>query len=119
MHAASSRYYGGWLADNIYYLGKTGVVSVGGLRIGGISGIFKAAFYRRGYTESFPLNENDMRSIYYVREFETLKLSLLEQPIDIMMSHDWPGVSVDHGDVDELLRRKPHFEEDVCTSLPA
>lgn len=27
--------YGGWVAPNIYYLGAAGVVSIGGIRIGG------------------------------------------------------------------------------------
>jgi len=33
-------YYGGWVAPKIYYLGYSGVVNFGGLRIAGLSGIF-------------------------------------------------------------------------------
>lgn len=42
------RFYGGWAAPNIYYLGAAGVVNVGGLRIAGLSGIYKDMDYRMG-----------------------------------------------------------------------
>lgn len=32
--------YGGWVAPKIYYMGLSGVVNVGGVRIAGLSGIF-------------------------------------------------------------------------------
>ena len=40
-------YYGGWVAPNIYYLGHAGVVKFGGIRIGGISGIFNGGHYKQ------------------------------------------------------------------------
>ena len=49
-HEASNHlhelYYGGWVAPNIYYLGCSGVVSVGGVRIAGLSGIYNGRDYR-------------------------------------------------------------------------
>ncbi len=40
-------YYGGWVAPNIYYLGHAGVVKFGGIRVGGMSGIFNAGHYKQ------------------------------------------------------------------------
>ena len=48
-------FYGGWVTENIYYLGSSGVVQVKKgketLRVAGISGIFKGYDYRKGYCE--------------------------------------------------------------------
>ncbi len=41
-------HYGGWVAPNIYFLGFSGCVRFGGLRIAGLSGIYKDYDYRRG-----------------------------------------------------------------------
>jgi lariat debranching enzyme len=44
-------FHGGYVAPNIYYLGHAGVVQFGGLRIAGMSGIFKDHDYNSGYYE--------------------------------------------------------------------
>jgi lariat debranching enzyme len=36
------------VAPNIYFLGMSGVVNFGGLRIGGLSGIYKKFDYKKG-----------------------------------------------------------------------
>lgn len=47
-HSHHSRYYGGWAAPNIFFLGYSGVLNYGGLRIGGFSGIFKRYDFFKG-----------------------------------------------------------------------
>ena len=42
------RYYGGWAAPNIYFLGFSGVVKFGNIRIAGLSGIHKHWDYHLG-----------------------------------------------------------------------
>ena len=103
--------YGGWLAENIYYLGYAGVVNYGGVRIGGISGVFKGYDYNKGHFEHPPYNEDTMRSAYHTRSIETFRMKQLKLPLDIMISHDWPQGIYNFGDVDALVRRKPHFRE--------
>lgn len=106
-------YYGGWAAPHIYFLGMAGVVKFGNVRIGGISGIYNRHDYYSGHYEKLPYNEKDIRSIYHVREFDFYKLMQLEEPIDIFMSHDWPLGVTSCGDLQNLLRRKPFFEQEI------
>ncbi|GAV02850.1 hypothetical protein RvY_13364 [Ramazzottius varieornatus] len=107
--------YGGWVAPNIYYLGLAGVVNFGGLRIGGMSGIFKGHDYMKGHFELPPYSENTKRSIYHVRQLEVFRLKQISRPVDIFVSHDWPVGVTDHGNVQQLLRFKPYFREDIET----
>ncbi|KAG8391785.1 hypothetical protein BUALT_Bualt01G0223100 [Buddleja alternifolia] len=106
-------YYGGWAAPQIYFLGFAGVVKFGNVRIGGLSGIYNANHYYSGHYEKLPYNEADIRSIYHVREYDTHKLMQVEEPIDIFLSHDWPRGITDCGNLKDLLRRKPFFEEEI------
>jgi hypothetical protein len=46
--AYSTRPFGGWAAPNIYYMGYAGVINFGGVRIAGISGIYKHYNYDKG-----------------------------------------------------------------------
>ncbi|CAN0918001.1 Lariat debranching enzyme [Linum grandiflorum] len=106
-------YYGGWAAPNIFFMGFAGVVKFGNIRIGGLSGIYKAKDYHRGHDERPPYNENSIRSIYHVREYDVHKLMQVEEPIDIFLSHDWPLNITDCGDWQQLVRFKPDFEQEI------
>ncbi|XP_038048821.1 lariat debranching enzyme A-like [Patiria miniata] len=105
--------YGGWVAPNIYYLGYASVVNYGGIRIGGISGIFKQRDFRKGHFEIPPYSQDTVRSAYHTRGLEVFRLKQIAQPIDIMMSHDWPRGIYHHGNTQRLLREKTFFRDDV------
>ncbi|KAF9480797.1 DBR1-domain-containing protein [Pholiota conissans] len=107
-------YHGGWLAPNIYFLGHAGSVRLNGIRIAGASGIFKAHDFRIGNYEKLPYDSGSMRSIYHIREYSVRKLSLLPSA-NVFLSHDWPQSIVHYGDLQDLLRRKSFFRQDIET----
>ena len=108
-------YYGGWVAPNMFYLGCSGVVNFGGLRIAGLSGIFDRRNYNFGHFEFPPYNRSTLRSVYHVREYEVRKLLQVKGKLDVFLSHDWPRGVANSGqcDRDNLLRRKPYFKEEI------
>ncbi|ODV58829.1 RNA lariat debranching enzyme ASCRUDRAFT_24306, partial [Ascoidea rubescens DSM 1968] len=82
----SSRYlsllkFGGFVAKNIYYLGKSNVLWFNGLKIAAISGIFNDRDYMKNDFESFPLNQSHLRSVYHTRKLDYLKLLIYNQLI--------------------------------------
>ncbi|KAK2191814.1 hypothetical protein NP493_44g00005 [Ridgeia piscesae] len=105
--------YGGWVAPNIYYMGYANVLQFGGLRIGGLSGIYKDKDFHRGHFERPPYNESSKRSVYHVRNLEAFRLKQLRRPIDIFLSHDWPRGIYHYGNKAALLRRKQYFRSEV------
>uniref|UniRef100_A0A0K0CW00 DBR1 domain-containing protein n=1 Tax=Angiostrongylus cantonensis TaxID=6313 RepID=A0A0K0CW00_ANGCA len=118
---------GGWVAPNIYYMGFANVVRFAGLRIAGLSGIFNAKEFHRGHYECPPYSDqSEIVSSYHVRNIDVWRLKQLRptdgdytsNPIDIMVTHDWPAGIVDYGDKSWLLKAKPFFRNDVvCGKL--
>ena len=117
-------FYGGWVAPNIYYLGAAGVVRFGGLRVGGLSGIYKSHDFCRGRFEAPPYDTGTLRSVYHVRNVEAYRMkclggggvmnsSCLRPRVDIMLSHDWPRGIERHGDTAGLLRKKNYFKLEI------
>ena len=113
-HEASSHlfelYYGGWVAPNIYYLGAANVVRLGALRIAGLSGIWKGYNFNKTHHERLPYSQDDVRSIYHVRELDVRKLVQVRSQVDVGISHDWPRAVEWHGDYKTLFKKKNDFE---------
>ena len=97
-------------------MGYAGVFNFGGLRIGGLSGIYKSNDFYKGHFEIAPYNQSSAHSVYHVRNLEVFRLSQLKQPLDIMFTHDWPTGIYNHGNCDELLKFKPYFAEEMRTN---
>ncbi|CAF4519002.1 unnamed protein product [Rotaria socialis] len=109
--------YGGWVAPNIFYMGYANVVNYNGLRIGGLSGIYKAHDYHSGHHELPPLDDKTARSIYHIRSLDVFRTKQLQQgKLDIMISHDWPRGVVWYGDTQRLLQRKQYFQQDIYSN---
>ncbi|KAK0217972.1 lariat debranching enzyme, C-terminal domain-containing protein [Armillaria fumosa] len=106
-------HYGGWVAPNQYYLGRSGCIQVNGVRIAGASGIYTEAQYENGYFEKLPYSQHALKSIYRIRQYDIYKLSLLTKP-HIFLSHDWPQGITEHGDLAALLRDKPAFKSEIA-----
>ena len=73
--------FGGFVAENIYFMGYSGVLDlVKGetkIRISGASGIFKFFDFSKGYHPCLDLS--NLSSEYHLRDFEILKLLLFDQ----------------------------------------
>jgi len=111
---AAQLYYGGWVCPNIYFLGLAGCVRFGELRVAGLSGIYKPADFRQPYTCRPPYrSEGELKGAYHVREFDVFKLSLLAEPLDVFLSHDWPLGVARFGDAQALCRAKPFLRAEL------
>ena len=105
---------GGFVAPNLFYMGHAGVVSVGGVRIGGVSGIHGDREREQGHWERPPFQGGAMRSMYHTRAID-VGLLCEAGPMDVMLSHDWPLCAslANNCDQNALLRRKPFFRAEA------
>lgn len=108
-----SLFNGGWVAPNIFFLGYSNVISFGGIRIAGVSGIYKYQHAHLGRFERVPFTQGDLRSVYHMREYDAFLLRQITRDVDIMMSHDWPSCITQYGNHQDLVKRKPFFKQEV------
>lgn len=90
-HEASNHlwelYYGGWAAPRIFYLGHAGVVTFGGIRIGGLSGIYNANHYRKARCASPQL----LQPLDMSRHFTCEALCWPFNSFSAMAARQWPN----------------------------
>ena len=110
--------WGGWAARRVWFMGSAGVIHFGGLRIGGVSGIYKSTDFKSGYYEKAPYaGSTETHSAGHQRAFDFWRLGALAGappgPLDIFISHDWPEGVYRYGDTESLVRNKPFFRADI------
>lgn len=98
--------FGGWVSPNIYYLGYAGVVNYRGLRIGGVSGVHSPRHYHLDHFERSPYTEDTARSVYHYREQDFKRLMQICEPIDIVISHEWPQGVTKYGNTRQMENRR-------------
>ena len=118
-HEASNildnNFYGGYICENIFYLGRCGYINYKGINIVGISGIYNYFDYFKGHFEKDILQ--NIKSIFHVREFDIAKLSLINNnEIDIFISHDWPNNIINKNDINNIIKNKPLWKKDILNN---
>lgn len=98
--------FGGWVSPNIYYLGYAGVVNYKGLRIGGVSGVYSSWNFNLSHFERSPYTTETLRSVYHYREQDFIRLMQISEPIDMIISHDWPHRMTEFGNIQQLNNRR-------------
>ena len=66
--------------------------------------------------ESAPYDNSSLRSVYHVRNVDIYRMKCLSKSntrVDIIASHDWPVGIEQHGNAQELIRRKPFFRQEI------
>lgn len=104
---------GGLVAPNMYFLGNSGVINYRGLRIAGLSGVYVEHNYSKGRHERPPYVRNQIKTVYHTRKEDVDRLSRLNGPIDLFLSHDWPRGIAEHGNIRELLAAKPFLTSEI------
>ena len=95
-------FYGGYITEKVYYLGRSGIINYKGITIAGISGIFNEWDYLKGHYEK--KLDSSVKSIYHQREFELAKISNYSKKIDIFMTHDWPNDIINKNDINKISK---------------
>ncbi|OEU08002.1 hypothetical protein FRACYDRAFT_196939, partial [Fragilariopsis cylindrus CCMP1102] len=118
-------YYGGYVAPNIYFMGAAASIIYRGIRIGGISGIYKSFDYTQGHHERIPYDYKSNKSVYHTRNVDIERMKSLKsstttsqednkkKKLDIVLSHDWPLGIEQHGNTQALIRKKPFFRQEI------
>ena len=119
--------FGGYIAPNVFYMGKSSIVDYKGIRIAGLSGIYDPVYYSKKYDYISPNNPNPavekLYSSHFIRACDPFQLELFSsyesaKKVDILMTHDW-GSGIVAQDPrffanDRLAHKRHLFKEDIA-----
>ncbi|HRI63879.1 MAG TPA: metallophosphoesterase [Polyangium sp.] len=102
---------GGQVIHNCTYIGRTGVIEIGGLRIAGLSGIFQADAFERRRPSLQDLGKTSKKEYTYFRKDDIDSAANFES-IDILLVHEWPDgvIAPEHADEFENIRRSSRYD---------
>lgn len=98
-------------------MGYGGMINVGGMRIGGMSGIYKSFDYELGHHEVSPFSDKSKKSAYHIRKFDVFKMLQVKEPVDVFLSHDWPLGIEQYGNTRDLISKKKFFAKEVRKAI--
>ena len=86
--------HGEW-GPNVTYLGRAGLVTIGGLRVGFLSGIWGESTYQRAQDSHLKFREGKHASHYLPSDLAIVR-EAIGDGVDVLLAHDWPtGVTCD------------------------
>jgi len=91
----------GDLAPNVTYLGRAGVVTIDGLRIGFLSGIYGEATFRRSGDGTLKYRVGKHAAHYTAQECDDA-FAAVRPGVDVLLAHDWPSGITETGHFDEV-----------------
>ena len=88
--------HGVWGPD-VFYLGRAGALTIDGLRIGFISGIYGESTYVRSMDGRLTRRVGKHASHYTAQELDQVQQAV-RAGVDVILTHDWPaGITEDSG----------------------
>jgi len=86
--------HGQW-GPNVTYLGRAGLATIGGLRVGFLSGIWGESTYQRAQDARLKFRDGRHASHYLPSELAAARKAM-GGGVDVLLTHDWPtGITCD------------------------
>jgi len=79
----------GQMGPNVTYLGRAGLVTIGGLRVGFLSGIWGESTYQRAQDNRLKFRDGRHASHYLPSELADARKAM-GGGVDVFLAHDWP-----------------------------